>query len=78
MEIYCALIPFIASLILTITSLLSCLNKENETIWRVWCFMFGIVLVLITTFLFNLGAKEIQRYNRQYNYHEYYNDYHVY
>ena len=78
MEIYCALIPFIASLILTVASFLSCLNKENETIWRVWCFMFGVVLVLITTFLFNLGANEIQRYNRQYNYHEYYNDYHVY
>jgi uncharacterized membrane protein len=78
MEIYCALIPFIASLILTVTSFLSCLNKENETIWRVWCFMFGIVLVLITTFLFNLGADEVQKYNRQYNYHEYYDDYHVY
>lgn len=78
MEIYCALIPFIASLILTVTSFLSCLNKENETIWRAWCFIFGIVLVLITTFLFNLGADEVQKYNRQYNHPIYYNDYHVY
>lgn len=78
MEIYCTLIPFIASLILTVTSFLSCLNKENETIWRAWCFIIGVVLVLFTTFFFNTGTKEVQRYNRQYNYYEYYNDYHVY
>lgn len=78
MEIYCALAPAIGSLIITILIFLSCLNKENEAVWRAWCFIIGIVFVIVTTFFFNLGAKEIQRYNRQYNYHEYYNDYHVY
>jgi predicted PurR-regulated permease PerM len=78
MEVYCSLIPAIGSLILTVLAFLSCLNKENETIWRAWCFIFGVVLSLFTTFFFNLGAKEVQRYNRQYNYHEYYDDYHVY
>ena len=78
MEIYCALIPAIASLIITVVTFLSCMNKDNEIIWRVWCFIFGIVFVLLTTFFFNIGAKEVQRYNRQYNYHEYYEDYHVY
>ena len=75
-EEYCALIPAIGCLLLTVLAFNSSLKKEYEAVCRGWWLIFGIVMIMLTTYLFNYGAKEIQRYSR--NDYIYYNENHIY
>jgi len=57
MEIF-AFLPAIIALILTVTALSSIFDKQDEIIWRIWKLIFGVVLLILTIYLTNLGLKE--------------------
>lgn len=57
MDIF-AFIPAFIALILTVTALSSIFDKQDEIIWRIWKLIFGVVLLILTIYLTNLGLKE--------------------
>jgi hypothetical protein len=73
MEIF-AFLPAIIALILTVTALSSIFDKQDEIIWRIWKLIFGVILLILTIYLTNLGLKEKSRSinNRYIYYNNYY------
>ena len=78
MEIF-AFMPALMSLIVTLYFLSSIYDKSDEWVWRLWKLIFGIVFVLLTIYLTNLGLKNYRQFNRVIydtpTQHEYYYDY---